>query len=92
MHDEIKRFTREGKLRDDSDIIRLKDVLAKDLENEMRSDGYIPVIDIDIHWSTEYNHEEKFYAFKISLYGVYVGLDKISNSIAYYNGSVHTVR
>lgn len=74
MHEEIERFTREPILiKDDKDFIRLKNELIRDLEDEMYESGYMRVIDLEAHWSSEYNFEKQWYECRLSLYGVYVG-------------------
>lgn len=72
MHEDIVRFTREGEIRDDSDFIRIKRELIKDIRNEMRDCGFVLVLDLDPHWSTSYCQEKKRYSFKLSAWGVYV--------------------
>ena len=39
----------------------------------MRSEGYIPNIDINVQWTSWYIEKDKCYGFKISMYGIYVG-------------------
>ena len=90
MHDEIKRFTEGGKLRDDADIIRIKDVMTRTLEDKMRLEGFIPVIDLNVHWSTEFLEKEKCYGFTITISGVYVGEE--CDGIAYSDGKVIRLR
>lgn len=90
MHENIRRFTETGLIRDDMDFIRLKDLHRINLEDRMRSDGYIPQLDCGLHWSTEYLPEEKCYGFKITMYGVFVGKkNACKEAIAYYDGKVH---
>jgi hypothetical protein len=90
MHEHIRRFTQDGRIRDNTDFIRLKDMMRINLEDRMRSDGYVPQLDCGLHWSTEYFPEDKCYGFKITLYGVYVGKKRAcEDAIAYYEGKVH---
>ena len=78
MHEDILRFTREGEIRDDSDFIRIKNELIRDIRNEMRDRGFVQILDLDPHWSTSYCEEKKRYSFKLSAYGVYIGGDECS--------------
>ena len=77
MHEDIMRFTREGEIRDDSDFIRIKDQLIRDIRNEMRDTGCVQILDLDPHWSTQYIEQNKRYSFKLSVYGIYVGGDDL---------------
>lgn len=79
MHEDIVRFTREGECRDDAFFIQNKRELTRNLHEEMYDCGYIPVLDLNVHWSTSYCEEKKRYSFTISAYGVYVGGDNLSN-------------
>lgn len=91
MHEDIKRFTEDGKLRDDADIVRLKDVMTRTVEDKMRTEGYVPVIDLNVNWTTWYIEEEKCYGFTISLYGIYVG-EECDDGIAYSEGKLIRIR
>ena len=46
------------------------------LIDEMRTKGYVPVLDLDIQWSLRYNHDKDNYAFNLEMYGVFVGKKK----------------
>ena len=69
------RFTREGEIRDDSDFIRIKRELIRDIRNEMRDCGFVQVLDLDPHWTTSYCEKNKRYSFKLSAWGIYIGGD-----------------
>lgn len=73
MHEDITKFTREGEIRDDSDFIRIKNELIKNIRDEMQDCGFVQVLDLDPHWSTLYQETNKRYSFKLSIYGIYVG-------------------
>lgn len=70
MHDEIVRFSREGECRDDKYFVNTKKEMTRSLYEEMWDCGYVPVLDLSVHWSTSYNEEKKRYSFTISAYGV----------------------
>lgn len=88
MHEDVKRFSEEGFYRDDASFMRIKDLWVRTLEDKMREYGYIPHIDIDPHWTQVYEPEKKRFAFKISMYGVYVG-EKSWQKIAYSGGKIY---
>jgi hypothetical protein len=46
------------------------------LTDEMRSKGYVPVLDLDPQFSTKYNFEKDNYSFQLEIYGVYLGKRK----------------
>jgi hypothetical protein len=72
----IKSFYINGTIKSDSDIVRLKDMYHKLLLDEMRSTGYVPVLDIDPQFSIRYDHLKDNYAFHLELHGVYLGKKK----------------
>jgi hypothetical protein len=72
----IKSFYINGTINSDSDMVRLKEMYLKLLTDEMRSNGYVPVLDLDPQWSVKYNHQKDNYAFQLEVYGVYLGKKK----------------
>lgn len=70
-HRKIKRFQIEGKIADDADIPRLKNEYVNMLYYNMRTKGYVPVLDIDYAFSTSYNGSS--YDFVLSAHGVFYG-------------------
>ena len=92
MHEQIERFQREGTIRDDSDFIRLKSVLIRDLENEMRDYGVMPLVDISPQWTLEYDAEHNSYHFKLTIYGIEVGEGNCPKNMMYSNGKPTVVR
>ncbi len=69
----IKRFSLDGNIHDDSAIARLKSEYIKLLVAEMRLSGYVPRLDINPDFTLSYNEEKRYFEFKISLYGIYIG-------------------
>jgi len=65
-----------GTINSDSDMVRLKEMYLKLLTDEMRSNGYVPVLDLDPQWSVKYNHQKDNYSFQLEIYGVYLGKRK----------------
>jgi hypothetical protein len=76
-HKAIKRFGLEGTIYDDSYLPRLKEEYLKLLDSEMRLSGFAPRLDINHDFTIEYNEKNKYFTFKISKYGTYVGKRKI---------------
>ena len=72
----IKSFYINGNIKSDSDIVRLKEMYIKLLTNDMRSRGYVPVLDLDPQFSTKYNFEQNHFSFQLEIYGVYLGKRK----------------
>lgn len=72
----IKTFWINGVIKNDSDIARLRQMYERLLTEEMRSKGYVPVLDLDVQFSLKYDHEKDEYAFYIEHYGVYLGKRK----------------
>jgi len=73
MHKTIKRFAMEGKVGDDAYFARLRAHYEMLLVQNMRDQGYVPVLDLGPYWSTSYRKEEDEYEFLLSIYGVYLG-------------------
>ena len=46
------------------------------LIQDMRSKGYVPVLDLEPQFSIEYNVKKDNYGFNLEIYGVYVGKKK----------------
>ena len=73
-HRPIKRFPITVEFADDSGIPRLRYQYESMLTHDMRSKGYVRVLDIDTNFSIEFNGET--WVFLMTLYGVYVGKKK----------------
>jgi hypothetical protein len=72
MHKRLKRFELEGQILDDSCIPRLREEYIRLLSTQMRLSGYAPRIDIEPDLTIQYN-SKKYYEFKLSVYGSYIG-------------------
>lgn len=70
-HSKIKRFQQSGTIASDKDLMRIKSVMTNEIMNEMRSSGYVPLLDISPAWSISYNNEH--YDFLLTIHGVYCG-------------------
>lgn len=71
LHKNIRRFTIDGKVADDSDFIRTRVTYEQLMVRNMRDQGYVPVLGLGPSWSTEYDGEH--YNFILTMYAVYVG-------------------
>lgn len=79
MHKKIERFGFDGEIGDSADFIRLRSQYEALIVNQMRSDGYVPVLDLGPMWSTKWDKKRKLYIFDMTVYGVYVGKRKACN-------------
>jgi hypothetical protein len=75
-HKAIKRFKLDGTIYDDSYLPRLKEQYLDLLGSEMKLSGFVPRLDIDADFTIEYNEKSKYFTFRISKYGTYVGKRK----------------
>jgi hypothetical protein len=72
-HKNIRRFTIDGVLKKDSDIPRIRAQYESLLVHDLRANGYIPVLDLDTQWATEYDIDGDTWKFTLSVYGIYLG-------------------
>lgn len=72
----IYPFTVEGEFLDDSKMAATRSQYELVLEHEARDTGYVPVLDLDTHWTPEYAHDENRWFFTLTMYAVYVGKRK----------------
>ena len=66
----------QGQIHDDSAIPRLRSQYEQLIESDMREQGYVPILDLDIQFSLLYDEINDIYDFDIVVYGVYVGKKK----------------
>lgn len=76
MNKKLKSFGMQGQIHDDSAIPRLRSQYENLIEDDMRSQGYVPILDLDIQFSLSYDEASDTYDFDIVVYGVYVGRKK----------------
>lgn len=72
MHDEIKRFGLTGEVASDR-FVSARDVLIKEVEDSMRDDGFVPVLDLLPQFTRAYNAGTETFSFEVSVYGTYIG-------------------
>lgn len=75
MHDDIKRFHLTGTITSDK-FVSARESMIKDVEDGMRDEGFVPVLDLLPQFTRNYNAEEANFTFTISIYGVYVGEER----------------
>ena len=73
-HKRIKRFQIEVEFYDNSQLISLRPQYETLLTHDMRSKGYVRVLDIDSAFSVEFTGET--WKFLMTLHGIYVGKKK----------------
>lgn len=76
MNKKLKSFGMQGQIHDDSAIPRLRAHYEQLIESDMREQGYVPILDLDIQFSLLYDEGKDLYEFDIVVYGVYVGKKK----------------
>jgi len=79
VHKKIERFGFDGVIGDSADFIRLRSQYEALVVDQMRHDGYVPVLDLGPLWSTKWDKNKESYAFDLTVYGVYVGKKKACN-------------
>lgn len=75
-HKAIKTFKLDGIIKSDSAIGRLRVEVIKLKIEEMRGDGYVPRLDIDPNFTIQYNEQEDYFEFTLTVYGTYLGKTK----------------
>ena len=66
----------QGQIHDDAAIPRLRIEYQRLIESDMREQGYVPILDLDVQFSLSYDEPNDLYEFDIVVYGVYVGRKK----------------
>lgn len=73
-HKKIKRFTIDGQIYDEADVLRLREQYDQIMDHYLREKGYVPHLDLDPVFSLDYNGN--IFEFKITWYGIYLGKAK----------------
>lgn len=76
MNKKLKSFGMQGQIHDDAAIPRLRIEYQRLIESDMREQGYVPILDLDVQFSLLYDEPNDLYEFDIVVYGVYVGRKK----------------
>lgn len=72
----IKSFLISGVIKDDAGIGKAREMYERILLEDMRSKGYVPVLDLESQFSIKYNKHKDNYSFFLEMFGVYVGKRK----------------
>lgn len=75
-HKKLKSFSLDGNINDEAATPRLKTEYINLLISQMRLSGYVPVLDIEPDFTIQYNENKKYFNFKLTVYGIYVGKRK----------------
>lgn len=86
MHEEIKRFGHEGVVAGSVDVIEFKQNMVRWVEAEMKDEGFIPALDIEVQYTQDYSAADDTYKYRLSIYGLYVGRDKAWDAVGVMNG------
>ena len=76
LHRKIKQFSIDGQFLNDALTLDIKNLNERLLDVQMRDMGYIRALDLDPAWTTEYNHFQDEWRFRMTIYGFYVGKRK----------------
>lgn len=72
----IKSFLISGVIKDDSIIAQSRENYERLLLQDMRSRGYVPVLDLEPQFSIKFNENKGTFSFFLEMFGVYVGKRK----------------
>ena len=72
----IKSFLISGVIKDDAGIAKAREMYERILLEDMRSKGYVPVLDLESQFSIKYNENKDNYSFFLEMFGVYIGKRK----------------
>lgn len=70
----IRRWTYVGEYTEVK-LIQTRDTLNRAMLDEMRDEGYIPLLDVNPVWATTYLGGERF-QYKLTMQGVHVGKER----------------
>ena len=76
LNKNIKSFLISGVIGDDSGLAKAREKHERVLLLDMRSKGYVPVLDLESQFSIKYNKLKDNYSFFLEMFGVYVGKKK----------------
>jgi hypothetical protein len=87
VHNEIKRFELTGTVTHDT-FVQTRDALIKEVEDSMRDQGYVPVLDLAPQFTREYDAETETFSFQLSIYGISVGEEEAWQTAGVTNGQI----
>lgn len=74
MHENIRRFYLDGEVKYEF-LSKIRDTFQKTLEDQMREDGYVPVLDMDPQLTQQFNAKTGNFKVAMSVYGAHIGED-----------------
>lgn len=86
MHNEVKRFGLTGTITSDR-FVSARAALIKDVEDSMRDEGYVPLLDLHPQFTREYDPHTETFSFEVSVYGAYVGEEESWQIAGMTNGT-----
>lgn len=87
MHDDVKRFALTGEITSGT-FVSARDALIKEVEDSMRDEGFVPVLDLNPQFTRTFNPETETFEFELSVYGAYVGEETAWDVGAWTNGTL----
>ena len=87
MHDNIKKFYLDGLVADEN-LVQSREELERNLEDQMRDAGYVPVLDMDPQFTLDYIPADENFKFNLTIYGVKVGRQQSWSIAGIMNGKV----
>lgn len=85
MHKEIKNFHLSGEIGTDN-FMQTRERLIQEVEEDMRDEGYVPLLDLEPQFSRDYNEGTQTFDFQLTVYGVYVGEEQAWEIAGLSNG------
>ena len=82
----IRRFAITGTYLE-TRVVQTKETVHSFLVNSMKDEGYVPLLDVNPTWQTDYRGGDKF-EFVYTLQGVYVGKVKAWESVGVMDGKL----
>ena len=76
-HKPIKRFHLNGVIGDEAHTARLKTEYIRMIVAQMRSEGFVPRLDLNPDFTIDYNETKETFEFTLSIYGINVGKKNI---------------
>jgi hypothetical protein len=89
MHDQIIRFSMPGEMKG-ANKVEERERHIRFLENHMRNHGCVPVLDLIPQFTVNYLPETETYEFRVSVYGVFVGMEEAWYIDGMTNGTTTT--
>jgi hypothetical protein len=53
--------------------MQARERIIKDVEDEMRDEGYVPVLDFPLYFTRDYNLADQTFDFEVTICGAFIG-------------------